>query len=73
MRKHLTTLQRALNNTSWNLSVCAPIVTTAGLPKLTLALGFHLEYRDNLGTGLHQFNLGEHISVSWKILKYCVN
>ena len=42
---HLKTMQRALDDTAYCLSVRAPIVTTPGLIKLTLSLGFYLEHR----------------------------
>ena len=63
------TLQSALDYNSQRLSVQAPIVATPGLLKLTLALGFRLEHRDELGSGFHQFRLGEHTSAARKLLK----
>ena len=40
--QHLMMLQRALNDTARRLSVCAPIVATPGLLKITVSLGFFL-------------------------------
>ena len=40
-----------------------------GLLKPTLALGFRPEHHDELGTGLHQFGIGQHNSAAWKVLK----
>ena len=40
--------------------------------KLTPALGFCLYHCNNLVTGLHQFGLGQHTSIAWKVLKACV-
>ena len=67
--QYLTTLQRSLEDTAWRLSVRAPIITTSGLLKLALALGFLLEHRDDLGLGLHQFVLGQNTSATQKVLK----
>ena len=67
--QHLTTLQRDLDDTAWHLSFRAPIVATPGMLNLTLLLGVHLEHRDNLGLGLHYFDLGQHTSAAWKVLK----
>ena len=61
-RQYLTTLQRALKNTSLRLSVRAPISAMPGLIKFTLALRFLLDHRDDLGTGMYQFGLGQHTS-----------
>ena len=41
----------------------------SGLLKLTLSLGFCLDHRDNLGTGIHQFWIGQHTSAARKVLK----
>ena len=68
-RQHLITLQRKIDDTAYRMSVCAPIIATPSLLKMVLALEFHLDHRDNLGTGLHQFCLIQHISVAWKVLK----
>ena len=54
-RQHLTTLQRAVNNTARRLSVRSTIVAMPGLLKITLALGFCLEHHNDLDLGLHQF------------------
>ena len=67
-RQHLTTLQRALNDTPRRLSARAPIVATPGLIKLTLDLGFRIDHRYNIGTGLHQFGLNQHTYASQKVL-----
>ena len=66
-------LQRALDNTAQRLSVHAPIVMTPGLLKPTLTLGFYLYRRDNLGTGLHQFGIGQPSSAYLKVLKAHTN
>ena len=59
-RQHLTTLQRALNDTARRLSVCEPIILMSRLIKLTLTLGFCLDYLYDLGTGLNHFGLSQH-------------
>ena len=65
----MTTLQRSLDDTARRLSVHAPIVAMPGLHKLTLALGFWLDHRYNLGTSLHQFKIVQHTSAARKMLK----
>ena len=67
--QHLTTLQRTLENTTRRLSILAPIVAMPGLLKPTLTLGFRPEHHHELGTGLHQFGIGQHNSAAWKVLK----
>ena len=62
-----------LNNAAWCLSIRAPIVATPGLIKFTLNLGFRLNHRDNLGTVLHQFVIGQQTSSARKFLKACSN
>ena len=65
----MTTVQRVLDNTACSISVHAPIIMATGVIKITLSLGFCLYNRDNLGTGLHQFGLGQHTSAVWEVLK----
>ena len=40
---------------------------------MTLTLGFRLNHRDYLGTGIHQFCLGNHTSSARNLLKDRVN
>ena len=68
-RQHLTTHQRALDDTARRLGVWAPIVATPVLPKLTLSLGFRLEHRNDLVTSRHKFGIGQHTSAAQKVLK----
>ena len=58
-----------LDDASHFISVCAPISVTPGILNITLALGFHLKHRNDLGTCLHQFCLGQHASAARKVLK----
>ena len=44
-----------------------------GLLKLTLALGFHLEHRNNLNKGHHHFGFGQHTFNNRNVLKACVD
>ena len=67
--QHLTTIQRNLDDIARHLTVRAPIFATPGLLKIILDLGLRLYHRDDLGTGLHQFEIGQHISVTQKVLK----
>ena len=46
--QHVTTFQRALDDTARRFSVRVSIVTTPGMPKLTLNLGFCLDKAINL-------------------------
>ena len=71
--KYLMTIQRALDNTARRLRIRAPISATAGMLKLTLSLGFRLDHRDNLCTGLHQFGIVQYNSTIWKVLKARAN
>ena len=64
--QHITTFQRVFDDTSQRLSVGSPIIVAPILLKMTLDLVFHLNHRDNLGTGLHLFYLIQH-----KVLNAC--
>ena len=66
--QHLTTLQRVLSNTARFLRICTPIIAIPYLLNLTLSLGFILDHQDDLGTGLHQFGLGQHSSATQKVM-----
>ena len=66
---HLTTLQRALDDTARRMGVHTPIVATPVLIKLTLSLYFLLDHQDNLLTGLHQFGMGQNTYDSRKVMK----
>ena len=68
-RQRLTTLQRDIDETACCLSARALIIPMLGLLKLTLALFFHMDHQDDLGTGLHQFGLVQNISAACKVLK----
>ena len=72
-RQHLTTLQGPFDDTSRRMSIRAPIFMTSSRLKMTLAIGFYLNNRYDLGTGLHQFCLGWHTSAAWKMLKVRVD
>ena len=67
-RKYLITLWSNLDYTTQRLSVQEPIVATTGLLNPTLALGFRLEHCENLGLGVHQFFIFQHIFSAWKVL-----
>ena len=47
----------------------APTIATLSLLKLVLALGFRMESRDDLTTGLHPFVLGQHTATVRKFLR----
>ena len=65
----MKTFQRYLDETERRLSFRVPIVSTSGLIKPILAVGFRLDDRDDLGTGLHQFGIGQHTTAARKVLK----
>ena len=46
----------------------APTIVTPSLLKLVLVLGFRMESRDDLTTGLHLFVLGQHTATVCKFL-----
>ena len=58
--QQLTTLHCLFDDTTRRLSVCAPVIVTPDLLKMTLPLGFHINQNENLGTGVYQFCLGQH-------------
>ena len=47
----------------------APTIATPSLLKLVLALGFRMESRDNLTTGLYPFVLGQHMTTVRKFFR----
>ena len=69
--QQLTTLQRAFNDTDCRRRVRATIIATPGLLKITLGIGFCLDQRDDLVTGLYQFRMFQHNSAAQKVLKAC--
>ena len=69
----MMTIQRALKDTSWILSIRTPIVATPGLLKLTPSLGSCLDHHKDLDTGLHQFVIVQHTSTTRKLVKFCAD
>ena len=67
--QQLLVLQRAFDRTAEEMGLCAPTITTTSLLKLVLALGFRMESRDDLTTGLHPFVLGQHMATVRKFLR----
>ena len=55
--QHLLGLQRAFDAAAEDMGLQAPPIATLSLLKLFLALGFHMESRDDLNTGLHPSHL----------------
>ena len=51
------------------MGVRTPIIVKPSLLKLVLALGFRMESRDDLTTGLHPFVLGQHTATVRKFLR----
>ena len=71
-RQQLTTLHHIFDDMAQWMGVCAPIITAPSLLRLYLTLIFRLNHRDDPGTGLHQFCLGQNTYVTWKVTKACV-
>ena len=67
--QQLLVLQRAFNTAAENMGLRAPTIATPSLLKLVLALGFRMEIRDNLTTGLHSFVLSQHTATDRKFLR----
>ena len=69
--KHLQllVLQRAFDTAAEDMGMRAPTIATPYFLKLVLALGFKMESRDNLTTGLHPFVLGQHTSTVRNLLR----
>ena len=61
-------LQRAFDAAAGDMGLRAPTIATPSLLKLVLALGFRMESRDDLTTGLHPFVLGQHTATVCKFL-----
>ena len=59
--------------TTCRLSIRVHIVLTPVLLNINLDLGFNLYHRDDLGTGLHHFELGQPNLAAQKVLKACVD
>ena len=62
-------IQQAFDGTAEEMGLCAPTIATPSLLKLILALGFRMESRDDLTTGLHPFFLGQHTAMVRKFLR----
>ena len=68
-RQQLTTIQRAFYDIARRLSIRAHIIATSSLLNMDLSLGFRLDHREDPGTDLHNFCLGQHSSTAWNVLK----
>ena len=67
--QQLLVLQRSFEGTAKEMGLRAPTIATPSLIKLVLALGFRMESRDDLTTGLHPFVLGQHMAMVRKFLR----
>ena len=67
--QQLLVLQRAFEGTAKEMGLHAPTIATPSLLKLVLALGFRMESRDDLMTGLHPFVIGQHTATVRKFLR----
>ena len=61
-------LQRSFNTAAEDMGLCAPTIAAPSVLTLVLALGFRMESRDDLTTGLHPFVLGQHTVMVSKFL-----
>ena len=66
--QQLLVLQRAFDTAAEDMGLRAPTIATPSFLKLVLALGFSMESRENLTTGLHPFILGQHTTTFHKFL-----
>ena len=62
-------LQRAFNGTAEEMGLRALTIATTSLLKLVLALGFWMENRDDLTTGLQPFAIGQNTATVRKFLR----
>ena len=67
--QQLLVMQRDFNKAAEDMWLHDPTIATPSLLKLVLILGFRMESRDNLTTGLHPFVLGQHTSTVRKLLR----
>ena len=62
-------LQQDFDGTAKDMGLRTPTIATPSLLKLVLALGFRMESRDDLTTGLHPFVLRQHTATVRKFLR----
>ena len=67
--QQLLVLQQVFNTAAEDMGIWAPTIATPYLLKLVLALGFSMESRDDLTTGLHCFVLRQHTATFRKFLR----
>ena len=67
--QQLLVLQREFDGNAEEMGLRAPTIATPSLLKLVLALGFRMESRDNLTTGIPPFVLGQHTDTVRKFLR----
>ena len=71
--QQLTYLQRVFNAKARRPGVRTPIVATHGLLKMSMYLSFHLNHRDELVMGIHQFYLWQNTYASRDFMKACID
>ena len=67
--QQLLVLQQTIDTSAEDIGLRAPTISTPYLLKLVLALGFRMEIRDDLTTGIHPFVLGHHMTTVRKFLR----
>ena len=67
--QQLLVLQRAFDTAAEGMGIRSPTIAKLSLLKLVIALGFRIESRDDLTTGLHPFILGQHTATVRKFLR----
>ena len=65
----LLVFQRAFDTVAEGMGLCTPTIATPSFMKLVITIGFRVEIRDNLTTGLHPFVLGHHTATVMKFLR----
>ena len=66
--QQLLVLQSYFDTAAEDMGLRALTIVTPSLLNMVLALGFRMESRDNLTTGLHTFVLGQHTATVRKLL-----
>ena len=62
-------LHRAFDTAAEDMGIRAPTIVTPSLMMLVLTLGFRMESRDDITTGLHPFVIGHHTETVRKFLR----
>ena len=67
--QQLLVIHRAFDTATEDMRLRTPTIATPSLLKFVLVLGFRMEIRDNLTTGLHPFVLSQYTATVRKFLR----